>query len=499
MKLYLFIRLLFFLTILLVSCRLSLTSTTYPPEIAPTRTRMGTNQSATPTPDPYQATLHANQTQSAANFATIAAKQTNAAETSFTETSQATTDITTYTQTPIPSQILSPTSTSTIGPEANTFMNDPTTRVSVASDEMQGNEASVANSISEDGRYVVFTSWASNLADGDTKPCFIFNENQCPGVFVHDRETGETSRVSVASDGTQGNERSVGGSISANGRYVAFTSWASNIVAGDTNICLLINNPGQCPDVFVHDRETGETTRVSVASGGAQANDASFLSQISADGRYVVFESRASTLVTDDTNDAMDIFVHDRETGETIRVSVASGGAQANQWSWLSSISADGRLIAFASHAENLVNGDTNGNEDIFIHDRKTGETTRVSVASDGTQGNSVSSSPSISSDGRYVAFESLASNLIAGDTNGDYDVFVHDRETGETTRVSVASDGTQGNSVSSSPSISSDGRYVAFTSWASNLIAGDTNNFCDYDGDNHPDHCPDVFIHDSN
>jgi len=171
--------------------------------------------------------------------------------------------------------------------------------------------------------------------------------------------------------------------------------------------------------------------------------------------------------------------------GATTRVSVASDGGQGNGDSRYSSISADGRYVAFRSWASNLVGGDTNSEQDIFVHDRQTGQTTRVSVASDGGQGNYDSQYPSISADGRYVAFDSWASNLVGGDTNGGPDVFVHDRQTGQTARVSVASDGGQGNDGSYWPSISADGRYVAFYSWASNLVGGDTNGCCD------------IFVHD--
>ena len=132
--------------------------------------------------------------------------------------------------------------------------------------------------------------------------------------------------------------------------------------------------------------------------------------------------------------------------------------------------------VAFISLATNLVAGDTNGVEDIFVRDTQTGTTTRVSVANDGSQGNGMSSLASISGDGRYVAFYSGATNLVAGDTNGVWDVFVRDTQAGATTLVSVASDGTQGNDGSSTPSISSDGRYVVFISYATNLVAGDTN-----------------------
>jgi Tol biopolymer transport system component len=175
----------------------------------------------------------------------------------------------------------------------------------------------------------------------------------------------------------------------------------------------------------------GTTTRVSVASNGAQGNGDSFSSSISADGRYVAFHSIASNLVSGDTNGAWDVFVHDRQSGQTTRVSAASNGAQGNGDSESPSISADGRYVAFSSDASNLVSGDTNGAWDVFVHDRQSGQTTRVSAASNGAQGNGDSESPSISADGRYVAFSSDASNLVSGDTNGAWDVFVHDRQSG--------------------------------------------------------------------
>ena len=191
----------------------------------------------------------------------------------------------------------------------------------------------------------------------------------------------------------------------------------------------------------------GDTTRVSVASDGAQGNRYSYDPSISADGRYVAFYSYASNLVSGDTNGVYDVFVHDRQSGQTTRVSVASDGAQGNNGSYYDpSISADGRYVAFDSSASNLVSGDTNGARDVFVHDRQGGGTTRVSVASDGAQGGTGSWNPSISADGRYVAFYSGASNLVSGDTNGTDDVFVHDGQTGQTTRISVASDGSQGN-----------------------------------------------------
>jgi hypothetical protein len=306
-------------------------------------------------------------------------------------------------------------------------------------------------------------SSASNLVEDDT--------NYMYDVFVHDRETRQTTCVSIASDGSQGDWDSEWPSISADGRYVAFHSYAINLVEDDTN--------GK-RDIFVHDRETGETTRVSVASDGSEGNEYSEWPSISADGRYVAFYSKANNLVSGDTNVMYDVFVHDRETRQTTRVSIASDGSQGNGNSQSSSISADGRYVAFGSYASNLVGGDTNGRGDVFVHDRETGETTRVSVASDGSQGYGDSFAGSISADGRYVAFGSEANNLVEDDTNGKRDIFIHDRETGETTRVSVASDGSQGNDFSYGASISAYGRCVAFTSEASNLVDDDTNNLKD-------------------
>jgi len=194
----------------------------------------------------------------------------------------------------------------------------------------------------------------------------------------------------------------------------------------------------------------------------------------------VAFYSDSDNLVPDDTNDQRDIFVHDRGTGQTTRVSVDSSGAQGNNNSEYPAISADGRFVAFMSLATNLVAGDTNGVMDVFVHDRGTGQTTRVSVASGGAQGNGTSAVPAISADGRFVAFYSYANNLVPGDTNRRSDVFIHDRGTGQTTRVSVASGEAQANDSSEYPAISADGRFVAFESYADNLVAGDTNGVDD-------------------
>jgi Tol biopolymer transport system component len=337
-----------------------------------------------------------------------------------------------------------------------------TIRVSVAAGGGEANRASGRPSISGDGRYVAFFSTAANLVAGDT--------NDSTDVFVHDRQTGATTRVSVSTGGAEANAGGTQPAISGDGRYVAFMSAATNLVAGDTN---------QRDDIFVHDRATGETTLVSVATGGAQANGHSLDPSISDDGRYVAFTSNASNLAGDSIPFFYHVYVHDRQTGETTRASAATGGAQANGFSMNAFISGDGRYVAFASDASNLA-GDTNHARDIFVHDRQTGETTRISVATAGAEATGNSDDPTLSDDGRYVAFKSDASNLAAGDTNNAPDIFVHDRQTGETTRVSVATGGVQANRWSARPSISGDGRYIAFTSDASNLVAGDTNQRSD-------------------
>jgi Tol biopolymer transport system component len=338
-----------------------------------------------------------------------------------------------------------------------------TQRVTVSMDGTQGNGDSNFVSISEDGRYVAFDSVASNLVPGDT--------NGSSDIFVRDRRSGAIERVSVDSGGIQGNDASYYPSISADGRYVAFGSYATNLVSADSN--------GQ-PDIFVRDRQSGTTERVSVSSGGAQGNGASSLPSISADGRYVAFASSARNLVPGDSNGQQDIFVRDRQGGTTVRASVATGGAQANSFSDFPSISADGRCVAFQSFASSLVPLDTNGTWDVFVRDLQAGTTERVSIDSSGAQGNGASERPAISADGRCVAFDSSATNLVPGDTNARNDVFVHDRQLATTERMSVDASGVQGNDVSSNASISSDGRCVAFASDATNLVPGDTNGLLD-------------------
>jgi Tol biopolymer transport system component len=327
-------------------------------------------------------------------------------------------------------------------------------------------------SISSDGRYTAFVSDATNLVTGDS--------NGMRDIFVYDAQTATIRRLNLSQQGAQANAHSQNPAISGDGRYVAFSSDATNVVLGDVN---------GFSDIFVADRITGTITLDSVSSAGVQANGSNFKPALSQDGRYLVFESSATNLVTPNTAVGVtNIYLRDRQTNTTTLISQSSTSVAGNGNSLQATISADGRYVVFASDATNLVASDTNGARDIFLRDLTLGTTIRISVASDGTQANGPSRAPSINrntgdaADGRYVAFGSEASNLVAGDTNGVSDIFVYDRVKATTTRVSVSSAGVQGTDPSAigaqlgsiNPSISATGRYVAFSSLDSNLTAGD-------------------------
>jgi len=333
------------------------------------------------------------------------------------------------------------------------------TRVSVRSSGVEANGPSSGVVVSKDGIITAFQSDAKNMVNGDT--------NLTTDVFMHNASTGNTKRISVDSIGTEANGPSQSPIISADGSIIAYSSQATNLVAGDTNAQ---------SDIFVYEVATGTTTRVSVDSGGVQGNGFSYSARISANGQFIFFYSDATNLVAGDTNAATDAFVHDRSTGVTERVSVDSAGVQGNGISYNGTITGDGSVVAFYSLATNLVAGDTNGVADVFVHDRVTGVTTRVSVDSAGNEGNALSATARISADGKFVAFYSDATNLVAGDANAMGDVFRHDMTTGETIRLSLDSAGVEGNGLSKLPWNSEDGRITAFSSTATNLVASDTN-----------------------
>ena len=393
---------------------------------------------------------------------------------------------------------------------------------SVSSAGVQGDRDSELAAVSADGRFVAFVSFSDNLVPGDT--------NGAPDVFVRDRLTGTTERVSVSSTGAEANGNSgvvdgMGGpSISADGRYVAFDSEATNLVKGDTNGVI---------DVFVHDRLTGTTERVSVATGGTQGNGDSTHASISSDGSRVAFGSFASNLVQPDTNFASDVFVRDRTTGTTVRVSDAPDGSQGNNWSFSPALDGNGHIVVFDSFASNL-GGNPNATVQVFLRDldsgvleaisslpgsndfleqgdlgqispdgrlvvfdyrsstvspraivlldRTSGSRETESVNDAGAVGNDDSFDPVVSADGRFVSFDSIASNLVSGDTNFRSDVFVRDRQAGTTRRVSVGSNGEQGDLDSLGPAIDADGQVIAFYSDASTLVPESGQSFFAYD-----------------
>jgi Tol biopolymer transport system component len=381
-------------------------------------------------------------------------------------------------------------------------------RASVDSAGGDPNSVSLDPSISANGRYVVFWSPADNLVPGDG--------NGVNDVFRRDLLTNTTTRVSVDAGGGDPNSESFYPSISATGRYVAFASSATDLVAADTS---------PVEDIFVRDLQSGTTTRVTVDATGGDPNQGTRHARISADGRHVVFASFASDLVANDGNGLEDVFVRDLNVGSTTRASVDTANGDANGASGSTAlfsppaIAADGSRVVFFSDASDLVPMDGNGLSDVFVRNLSAGTTTRVSVDTGGGDANGASDQgngrPGISGDGHLVAFSSFASDLAPGDGNGNgSDVFVRDLSSSTTTLVSAASSGGSGasisddgrfvafqttqiwvhdrvngttalasarfgqpaNGISGNASVSADGRYVVFHTTADNLVTGDGN-----------------------
>lgn len=342
-----------------------------------------------------------------------------------------------------------------------------TVRVSVSTAGTEADGQSIEPAVSADGHYVAFASDSSNLVANDTP-----NRD----VFVRDTRNGTTERVSVASDGTPGDSVSFYPSISGDGRYVVFQSDADNLVANDGN---------NASDIFLHDRTTGATTLVSVSSSGEHGNEDSVTPSISADGHFVTFTSLADNLGANDGNHDRDVFARDLVAGTTELVSQSSKGVQGNNISGgfgagPARISADGHYIVFGSFANNLVVNDMNGFDDIFLRDRVAGITERVSISTDGVEGNGHSMYGSVSADGRYVVFFSLANNLVADDGNGVTDIFLRDRTMGTAARINLSLKGIEADGASGFPVISGDGIVVAYESDATNLSPDDMNGFRD-------------------
>ena len=320
--------------------------------------------------------------------------------------------------------------------------------------------------ISQDGRYVAFSTRINSIVPGDT--------NGKIDVFVRDRKLGTTVRATLSNAGGQLLQDSIGFSLSENGRYLAFSTIDSTVVSGDTN-----NNI----DSFVRDLQNNTTEIVSVSSAGVQGNNTSSIGDITADGRYVVFSSSASNLVSGDTNAKRDIFVRDRKLNTTSLLSKNSAGNSGNNESSTPSISCDGTYVSFYSAASDLVVGDTNGYYDLFLVDRiNSNSITNITA---GANDHTTSAENQISCNGSTVIFMSTASNLVPNDTNGRYDIFAYDIWTGVKQRVNVdSSENQSADSVSPSNTYSGgvdfSGRYVVFEGAWNDLVTGDTNGTFD-------------------
>jgi Tol biopolymer transport system component len=399
-----------------------------------------------------------------------------------------------------------------------------TRRVNLNSTGHQQLQNSNHASLSANGRYVAFSSYGTGFVSGDT--------NDSSDIFVRDLTTGAVTRASVSTAGAQATQGSFNPVISADGTVVAFQSYATNLVAGDTN---------GLPDIFVRNLTTHKTVRVSVSSAGAQANSASQEPAISGNGNVVAFTSDATNLVTAPVNYmgiCCDVFARNLSTNKTILIDgmlnghgsgdsfgpavngdghliafgswgcniapktpclddsavyvrdtsarttreadVQPNGVRSNGCGEDAAISPDGRYVAFASDAADLVAGDTNQTYDVFVRDMSTATTTRVSVTSTGKQTNGAQGPVSMSADGRYVSFESDAWNIVSGDTNLVTDIFVRDMQTHKTTRASVSSSGGQADAFSHAAVIAANGSTIAFESDADNLVTGDTNQTTD-------------------
>ncbi len=394
------------------------------------------------------------------------------------------------------------------------------TRVSVSTEGTQADDNSDGVSVSGDGKLVAFGSAAKNLVFSD------FNAES--DIFLHNRTSGETSRVSLGSDNAEPNGPCADPLITTDGRFVFFTSMATNLVSSanmgtkqvfsrwlatsitdhrsrlvnDWAFSPAVNSDGSvvayetsarvefadtndAADVYAAYGGRNQVARISMGTDPAQPNGPSHQPSVSADGNLFAFSSTASNLLQGDTNGVSDVFVRGLLDKNIRRVSVSSSGEQGNKASGPAVISGDGRRVAFCSDASNLVSNDTNNVTDVFVHDLSNHQTVRVSVSSTGAEGNALSCDPSLSGDGRLVAFSSHATNLVPddiafpGDTNYE-DVFVHDLETHKTVRVSVAPMGTRAKGDSRQPAISANGRVVVFLSDAPNLVVGDTNGWTD-------------------
>lgn len=350
---------------------------------------------------------------------------------------------------------------------AGTAHAQTTERVSVSTGGRQGNGVSFVGTLSADGRYVAFTSFASNLGGPN-------GNGDDSDVYVHDRQADVTTLISVGAGGRGADSFSDQPFISRNGRYVAFLSNASNLVAGED------------PEfrggygAYIRDRQSGTTIRVDVGLGGAEPDEGILaLWGISGDARHVLFSSNATNLVAGDDNGRRGLFLRDRRAGTTTIVSL-SDSDQPIDAPQEAAISANGRFIVFTASGAGIAPGPSSARLQVYLRDRQAGTTRLVSVSGTGRPDNRGSGNPFVSDDGQIVAFESRATNLVPADTNNLGDVFVRNLRLGTTTRISVGPGRTQASESSSVAGISADGRLIAFFSEASDIVRGDTNGTSD-------------------
>ncbi len=341
---------------------------------------------------------------------------------------------------------------------------DTTTRVSVSSSSVQANGRSIVSDISDDGRYIVFSSRATNLTS-DTYPALIVDPNNPPTlvqpqqIFLRDTVNNTTTLISkaggLASSTAAANSESITPMISTNSQYVIYSSIATDLLPGDTD---------SFSDIYRYDILSGTTTLVSVNNSGAKGNAKSLEPTISGDGQLVAFSSDASNLGGPANDQNRDVFLRNISAGTTTPVTLGGTAASGFTDSQEPIVSEDGSFIVFESFREDLVASDNNGIRDIFGYDVQTGAYSLLTLSSDNIQTNDISHEPGVSSDGRFVIFESSATNLVSGDTNGVADVFVRDRKLGKTMRVSVDVNGINtGTNISEKPDISSNGRFIVF------------------------------------
>jgi hypothetical protein len=346
------------------------------------------------------------------------------------------------------------------------------TRVSLASDGSAPTDASGTSSVSADGNLVVFTSTAA-LTPG-------VNETGDDFVYLRNVSANTTTLISKAPDGSQPNAKAAEPEISSNGQFIVYSSPASNLPGA-------ANNNGE-PNIFLYNISTDTTTLISQGLAGAPADSSSSTPTISSDGTKIAFLSNADNLVANDTNQASDIFVYNTTTSTMSRVSTDSGNNQVLGASYSPALAAGGGYVAFVSDSANLISNDTNNIADVFLKNLSTGSVQRLSVSTAGLQADGKSGRIAIDSDGQWVAFESSANNLVSGDTynlnpsaNPDLtEIFLRDVADNITTRISVGANNLQANGVSTKPAISANGRFVTYTSAATNLIASDANGKTD-------------------